>query len=85
MVVGTPVYASEAGIVDFVGSVPNQAGKDLSGFGLFVRIKHADGSLSYYAHLSSAVAVAGLNVTKGQLITQEIAVRQKTPRTFISR
>ena len=68
MVIGTPIYASEAGVIEFVGSLPKRPGKDLSGFGLFVVVSHGDGRKSYYAHLFSSGVVLGVNVTKGQII-----------------
>src|SRR5947209_9218940 len=64
---GTPVYATESGQVLFAGTSPKTATNDRSGFGLYIVIEHDDGSQSYYAHLSQALATGG-RVTKGQLI-----------------
>ncbi len=60
--VGTPVYAVKAG----TATVKNQPG----GAGLYVSVKHNDGTTSNYFHLSSAKMKEGatFNVTGGQQI-----------------
>jgi murein DD-endopeptidase MepM/ murein hydrolase activator NlpD len=68
--IGTPVFAAENGVVELSGSVPKKDGKDLSGFGRFVKLRHADGSNSYYAHLSEAEVIEGESVSRGQLIAR---------------
>ena len=61
----TPVYASERGTVLFAGTDQGR----LRPFGLFIKIEHPDGKLSYYAHLSNTSPVhRGNTVQKGQLI-----------------
>lgn len=60
---GTPVYAPADSIAHI--EVQNQ-GK--SGYGLNVRITHADGYYSILAHLSEVVVKTGDDVKQGQLI-----------------
>jgi hypothetical protein len=62
-----PVYATEEGDVIFAGSVSGGGQASLAGFGTHIIIQHADGSKSYYAHLSQVI-VSGGHVDKGQLI-----------------
>lgn len=57
--IGTPVYAAAPGTVRKTGT-----GR---GFGNYVQINHADGTASYYAHLSKEVVKSG-KVKAGQLI-----------------
>ena len=59
---GSPVRAVTAGIVV-------EAGEE-SGYGNIVKIRHADGVETYYAHLSS-ILVAGGPVAAGQVIALE--------------
>lgn len=65
--INTPVYATEKGEIIFAGVAPKKPAKDLNGFGTHIQIRHADGSISYYAHLSQAMVTSG-QVTKGQFI-----------------
>lgn len=60
--IGTTVYASGDGVVDFVG--PH------GGHGDFVRIRHKDGVETAYAHLSryAAGVVVGATVRQGQAV-----------------
>lgn len=58
---GTPIYASDDGVVKF-------SGWNGTGFGNLVIIDHGDGYLTYYAHCSSLYVSAGQSVTKGQNI-----------------
>lgn len=57
---GTPVKAAESGTVGFAGDQP--------GFGLVIRIDHADGLATRYAHLSRADVKVGDAVARGQVI-----------------
>ncbi len=58
---GTPVLASERGVVLYVGT-------SLRGFGLMVVIAHGDDWSTAYAHLSRSLVKRGDNVSKGQRI-----------------
>lgn len=58
---GTPVLASEKGVVLYVG-------QSLSGYGLIVVINHGDRWSTVYAHLSRALVARGNYVRKGQRI-----------------
>lgn len=58
---GTEVYAAEAGAVDF-------AGFDRTGYGNLVKIGHAGGIGSKYAHLSKILVKRWQRVAKGELI-----------------
>lgn len=58
---GTEVYAAEAGAVDF-------AGFDRTGYGNLVKIGHAGGIGSKYAHLSKILVKRWQRVAKGDLI-----------------
>lgn len=57
---GAPVAATADGVVTFVGS--------RTGYGTTVEIRHADGSMSRYAHLSATAVAAGASVTAGSHI-----------------
>lgn len=58
---GTEVFAAEAGAVDF-------AGFDRTGYGNLVKIGHAGGIGSKYAHLSKILVKKWQRVAKGELI-----------------
>lgn len=58
---GTEVYAAEAGAVDF-------AGFDRTGYGNLIRLGHAGGIGSKYAHLSKILVKRWQRVAKGELI-----------------
>lgn len=58
---GTPVRAAESGSV-------KTAGWTNDGYGLLVRIQHANAVMTLYAHLSSIAVTIGQEVEKGQLI-----------------
>ena len=58
---GTPVLASESGNVVY-------AGYDNTGYGYMVKIKHADGNTTLYAHLSKIVVYVGQKVERSQVI-----------------
>jgi len=60
--VGTPVYATGDGVVEFVGR--------RDAYGLVVEINHGYGYKSLYAHLSTAIVREGEAVKRGQQIAQ---------------
>jgi murein DD-endopeptidase MepM/ murein hydrolase activator NlpD len=60
---GTPVMAAAPGVVEF-------AGWNNGGYGNLVDIRHADGSLTRYAHNSRVVVRSGQSVLQGQLISE---------------
>jgi len=59
---GTAIYASAAGVVE--GSQDGWNG----GYGSYIKIKHPNGVVTLYAHLSSRISQVGDSVEKGQLI-----------------
>ncbi len=59
--VGTPVYATGDGIVEFAGATG-------SGYGIALEINHSFGYKTWYAHLSKCVARSGQRVKRGALI-----------------
>ncbi|MCL5257635.1 MAG: LysM peptidoglycan-binding domain-containing M23 family metallopeptidase [Patescibacteria group bacterium] len=59
---GQPVYAADDGLV-----IVSQDGWD-GGYGNFIQIQHADGSITLYGHLSERVAQVDTYVKKGSLI-----------------
>ena len=58
MPVGTPVYPSRSGTVTFAGWK--------EGYGNLVEVRHKDGSLTRYGHLSKVTAAAGETVQKSK-------------------
>ncbi len=58
--VGTPVYATADGTVDWAGRA--------NGLGLGVALHHADGYTSVFGHLRDATVAAGQSVVRGQVI-----------------
>jgi murein DD-endopeptidase MepM/ murein hydrolase activator NlpD len=58
--IGTPIYATTDGVV--VESGP------ASGFGLWVRVQHDDGTISVYGHLNEALVSEGEQVAAGEQI-----------------
>jgi murein DD-endopeptidase MepM/ murein hydrolase activator NlpD len=63
MPVGTPIYASRSGTV----AIANASGWG-GGYGHYVIIKHNNGSLTMYAHLSKVSVSAGESVSQGDQI-----------------
>lgn len=59
--VGTPIYASADGVVE-------KSGWNRGGYGILVDVRHADGSLTRYAHNSRTLVQVGQRVTQGQHI-----------------
>jgi murein DD-endopeptidase MepM/ murein hydrolase activator NlpD len=60
---GTPVKATENGVVAY-------AGNELRGFGNLLLIKHADGWMSAYAHNEELLVSRGDQVRRGQVIAK---------------
>lgn len=58
---GTPIVAARTGTVTF-------SGWSTSGYGNLVRIRHADGSETWYAHASRLLVSVGQHVSQGQRI-----------------
>jgi murein DD-endopeptidase MepM/ murein hydrolase activator NlpD len=58
---GTPVAASDGGVVTF-------AGWDNTGYGYMVMLDHGNGFSTLYAHLSQYLVEAGQTVARGQTI-----------------
>lgn len=59
--VGTPIYATGDGEIEFTGPTG-------SGYGIALMINHGYGYQSWYAHLSKCVARSGQKVKRGTLI-----------------
>lgn len=58
--IGTPVYAAADGVVVDAGPA--------SGFGLWVRVKHDDGTTTVYGHINDYRVAVGQRVAAGQQI-----------------
>lgn len=58
---GSPVKASEDGLVAYVGN-------ELKGYGNLIIIKHSDGWITAYAHLSQTTVKRGEKIKKGKTI-----------------
>lgn len=61
--VGTPIYAAASGVVEF-------AGWNSGGYGYMVDIRHADGSMTRYAHNSRLLVQRGQEVGQGDQISE---------------
>lgn len=59
--VGTPVFASADGIVEY-------AGRTRGGYGIMVELGHGYGYTTIYAHLSKVIVKEGQRVKRGDLI-----------------
>lgn len=57
---GTPVYAVADGVVIAAGPV--------SGFGIWVKLRHPDGTVTLYAHLNSTTVTVGERVMAGDQV-----------------
>lgn len=57
---GTPINAPADGVIDFAGWV--------KGYGNFIRVKHKNGYVTAYGHLSSINVKRGQNITQKQII-----------------
>ncbi|MEJ5943764.1 M23 family metallopeptidase [Pseudokineococcus basanitobsidens] len=60
---GTPVYAADDGVVSLAGT---RRGSE--SYGIFVRVHHASGYRTIYAHLSRLAVKPNQKVTKGQVV-----------------
>ncbi len=58
--IGTPIYAVEDGEVISAGPA--------SGFGMWVRLKHADGTITVYGHVNTTTVSEGQHVMAGDQI-----------------
>ncbi|MGH4026472.1 MAG: M23 family metallopeptidase [Pseudonocardiaceae bacterium] len=58
--IGTPIYATTDGVV--VESGP------ASGFGMWVRLQHSDGTISVYGHINESLVSEGQQVAAGEQI-----------------
>ena len=58
--IGTPIVAAADGVVIDAGPA--------TGFGLWVRVRHGDGTVSTYGHVDRFVVRVGQQVTAGELI-----------------
>ncbi|MGH3904647.1 MAG: M23 family metallopeptidase [Pseudonocardiaceae bacterium] len=58
--IGTPIYATTDGVV--VESGP------ASGFGMWVKLQHSDGTVSVYGHINESLVSEGQRVTAGEQI-----------------
>lgn len=60
--IGDPIYAAADGVVIEAGPA--------SGFGLWVRIEHADGTVTVYGHMNTFSVQKGQKVTAGEKIAE---------------
>lgn len=60
--IGTPIYAVTDGVVEKSGPA--------SGFGLWVVLRHADGTKSVYGHINRSLVQVGQEVAAGQQIAE---------------
>lgn len=60
--IGTPIHVPLAGTV--IDSGP------ASGFGLWVRVRHADGTVTTYGHINRSLVSVGQQVAKGEQIAE---------------
>jgi murein DD-endopeptidase MepM/ murein hydrolase activator NlpD len=58
--IGTPIYATTSGVVLESGPA--------SGFGMWVRLLHADGTISVYGHINESLVSEGQRVTAGEQV-----------------
>ncbi|WP_048471242.1 M23 family metallopeptidase [Mycolicibacterium chlorophenolicum] len=58
--IGTPIYAVSDGVVTAAGPV--------AGFGIWVKLRHPDGTVTLYGHLNSTVVDVGERVAAGDQI-----------------
>lgn len=61
--IGTPIMAAAPGEVIF-------AGWNSGGYGNLVKLRHSDGSVTFYAHNNRILVNSGQRVTQGQLIAE---------------
>ncbi len=60
---GTPIVAAASGVVIF-------AGWNREGYGKLIKLRHRDGSISFYGHNSRILVRRGQQVTQGQQIAE---------------
>jgi murein DD-endopeptidase MepM/ murein hydrolase activator NlpD len=60
--IGTPIYAVTGGVVEQAGAA--------SGFGLVVKIRHPDGTMSVYGHVNQMFVEVGDEVGAGEQIAE---------------
>ncbi len=60
--IGTPIHVPLAGVV--ISSGP------ASGFGLWVRVQHNDGTITVYGHINRSLVQVGQRVAAGQVIAE---------------
>lgn len=60
--IGTPIRAAAAGTVISAGPA--------SGFGLWVRVRHSDGTITVYGHINKALVDVGQKVDAGEVIAE---------------
>lgn len=60
--IGTPIHVPLAGTVIDSGAA--------TGFGLWVRVRHADGTITVYGHVNLSLVRVGQKVTAGQTIAE---------------
>jgi len=60
--IGTPIVAAADGVVAESGPA--------SGFGLWIRIRHSDGTITVYGHINRSLVAAGQKVRAGQEIAE---------------
>ncbi len=60
--IGTPIYAVTGGVVEQAGAA--------SGFGLVVKIRHPDGTMSVYGHVNQMFVQVGDEVDAGEQIAE---------------
>lgn len=56
--IGTPIYAAASGVVEY-------AGWNSGGYGNMVEIRHADGSMTRYAHMNAIYVQSGQRLSQG--------------------
>jgi murein DD-endopeptidase MepM/ murein hydrolase activator NlpD len=60
--IGTPIVAAADGVVAESGPA--------SGFGLWIRIRHSDGTITVYGHINRSLVVEGQKIRAGQEIAE---------------
>ena len=60
--IGTPIHVPLAGVV--ISSGP------ASGFGMWVRVQHSDGTITVYGHINRSFVQVGQRVAAGQVIAE---------------
>jgi len=60
--IGTPIHVPESGTV--ISSGP------ASGFGMWVRVQHADGTITVYGHINRSFVKVGQKVNEGDVIAE---------------